>query len=341
MHPFFIPHMLNMRPYDVSLLANTSRFKSTCSYYGDIWAQPGNGCLIPGGIGDASFNSDGQIITSRSSHSDKYKSLIKGAGLDVFYDYPLFHRAIITKINDNGMVFEMMDDPVSFTKCPVHTDESHKARMHRQAMEVLFHRKIHWMTRKALNRLSDQAILDLDLNGLLVSGYGVKIHQDQFPGAEAMKQIVVGQLNLSPVIDFPNARIGNNGVSVQGRHPDSVAAALIGKEATAVIDHWMVEGIEVKSIKNTATTMRVTFKAPGITKSYAEDEPERALRILNILRNKERSLTPSSVLEWEEKIAILDQDRNPDPEWRFDTIHHYRKANGPERRHESPRLPLI
>jgi hypothetical protein len=326
-HPLLIPHMLDMSPYELQLLTNGAQFRSSTSFWRGIQAEIEEGMIYPRKIGEATFDGN-KLFMHKHGYNSKMKKHLMGASLDLFHDVPLAHRTHITGFLDDFIEFEPMDSAIPIAEIPRHTEASIAARRKRQAMEIFLRVKLHWMTKRMLDRLTIEQLLELSLEDFALSNFDLHIDPEGLGMNDPIKRLILSPTKIMPRLNFLNVAVSQGGVSLPGSHPNTLAASLPGQEATQVIDHWMFEGVKIsKAVKN-ITTFRITFKAPTRTTSYLEDEPERSSEILKRLKKRETRATPKEVKDWERKILELDSERTSEQSEQIDRIHLYRNRNG-------------
>lgn len=338
--PLLIPHFLDLSPVELSLLIQGNGIRSKNAFYGSLNTQRiGSENIEPSRLGDSYFE-DGRLVGKTQNNNTKMSQFLIGASLDLFYDLPCFHRTTIESISGNSITFVCLDPYVSYDDIPRHTAESIAARERRQAVEVLLCSKLHWMTKRVLDKMSPKNIIDIDLRNLFHYDGEISLKGTEISSKEKIKKVRFHTDGGHPNIDFENVTISNSGVSVKGKYPETIRTSLQGGPASKIIDHWLLDGITVNKATLTKTTMRFTFKAPGQTTSYAEMEPEKTKKILREIRKHEESITPDSVKNWEEEIRNRDKSRGNPPEQTPHTIHFFNTAIGNERKNQ-PRIQAI
>lgn len=339
-NPLLIPHFLDLSPIELSLLIQGNGIRSKNAFYGSLNTQKiGAERIEPSRLGDSYFEG-GRLAGGTKNNNTKMNRFLIGASLDLFHDLPCFHRTTIENISGNLITFSCLDPYVNYDDIPRHTTESIAARERRQAVEVLLCSKLHWMTKRILDQMSPKKIIDIDLKNLFYYDGEISIKGTEISSKEEIKKVRFYADGGHPNIDFENVTISNSGVSVKGKYPETIRTGLQGGPATKIIDHWLLDGITVNKATLTKTTMRLTFKAPGQTTSYAEMEPEKTKKILRELNKHEESITPDSVKNWEEEIRIRDKSRGNLSEQTPHTIHFYNTAIGNERKNQ-PRIQAI
>ena len=338
--PLLIPHLLHLSPQELSLVLHGNGIRAKNAFYGSINTErvgPEN--VEPYKLGDSVFEK-GKLRYAMKNDNLKMNRFFVGGSLDLFHDLPLFHRTVIEKISEGSVAFTCLDPYVNYDEIPRHTAESIAARERRQAIEVLLCKKLHWMTKRTLDQMSPKKIINMDLGSLFHYDGEIYLKGSQISSKEKIKTMRFYPDGGHPNIDFENTTISNSGVSVKGKFPETLRAGLQDGPATKVIDHWLLEGIIVNKATLSKTTMRLTFKAPGQTTSYAEMEPEKTRKILRELKKHEDAVTPDSVKNWEKEIWIRDKDRGNPLEENYPTIHLFKTAGGNDRKNP-PRIQAM
>ena len=331
-NPLLIPHMLNLSPAEIVSFRNGLPAKPLVTFMQKCRTEVVDGRLEPREVGSLTF-ADGNLSLHRHGYSRKMQENIIGSPIDVYGEIPLAHRTEITGFEPNFATFTCKDDYISFKDVPVHTDKSIKARRRRMAFEAFLHIKTHWMTRSLLNGLSIKQILAMDPRHFLIYDSGIVLDDKTLPEGDLLTSATLSAEGSAPSLGFgKGVSVESCAVSIPGRQPDAIANGLPGKPARKVIDHWLFEGSTINKVRLNLSNTRVTFASPGRTRSYAEDEPEKAAEIISRLRRSEARATPNSIKDWEKHLLSLDSERDCDPQDRMGLLHLYRNGEGKLRR---------
>lgn len=239
--------------------------------------------------------------------TSKFCKFLIGKPLDYLYEMPGADQIIITKIIEKSSVyFRFIEDYYSFENFPKHIPESYEAELAYQNILKWGQTPISWMVANIFKRMHSQGVLEEYLQRAFVTEIqGVTLRDPK------IKKINITSNSAVDSAEFNgDLKVKRQQIYRQGKIPETMKTALIGKEYKEVIDHWLFAGTRVKNIHQYKENYAISFDGEN-TKKLKQWMPDEYQAIVEKYDAIRKTLRPENLQKYHDEILSKEAGYDP------------------------------